>query len=79
VTPQTLRHDKKFAQSVLALEAMARPDWETFIAALREYREQCVKDLLVSGPDQIGRNQGRANSADEILTAITGARTLLNK
>ena len=74
-----MKFDKEFAQTVLQLEAVGGPSWETFVRFLTQYREQCVKDLLVSGPETVQTCQGRARGADEILAAIRNARTVASK
>lgn len=74
-----MKHDPKFAQSVLVLEAQGGPAWETFLAGLTEYREQCIKDLLTSDPMTTPVNQGRARGADEILAAIKNARATASR
>ena len=69
-----MKHDAEFAQTVLRLEAVAGPLWETYVRFLTQYKEQCIKDLLASGPETVQACQGRARGADEILSAIRNAR-----
>lgn len=74
-----MKHDKKFAEAVLRLEAVGGPTWETFVGFFTQYRDQCVKDLIAAGPETVQTCQGRARGADEILSAIRNAREVASK
>jgi hypothetical protein len=74
-----VRKDRNLAQAVLTLEAVGGPAWETFLAHLRQYRDECTRDLLVAPPENIQVMQGRARGAQEMVSCIEAARDTMGK
>lgn len=72
-----LRLDRR---RVAALMRVARTDDGRVLLELLEDALGRTKDMLVtSGPDAIGRLQGRAQALDDLLEAFTQAPDLLKK